>query len=97
MNSSIDHKDELVVYSLLKKVMDADDIQMQEEKDFLDNIKSRFGFNQADVQDAYAISLDECKRRIAKFSDDTRKELKDMLLEMANADGAYVKQEKELI
>ena len=97
MNSSIDRKDELVVYSLLIKVMDADNIQMQEEKDFLDNIKSRFGFNQADVQNAYAISLDECKRRIAKFSDDTRKELKDMLLEMANADGAYVKQEKELI
>ncbi len=97
MITSMSHKDKLIVYSLLIKVMDADDIEDPKEKEFLNNIKDRFGFNQTDDEKAKIISLDECKKKLIRFSDAQRKEVKNLLIEMAYADGVYVEQEKILI
>ena len=89
--------DKLIVLSLLVKVMDADNIVDPREKEFLENIKARFELNQDDERQAQTISLEECKKKLIKFSDPQRKEIKGILLEMAWADGQYVEQEKELI
>jgi len=89
--------DKLIVLSLLVKVMDADNIVDPREREFLENIKARFELNQDDERQAKTISLEECKKKLLKFSDPQRKEIKDILLEMAWADGQYVEQEKVLI
>lgn len=97
MIDKLNKKDRVIVYSLLAKVMDADNIQDQREKDLLADMRDRFSLNDADVEQAHAMELDKCKKQIAKFSDDKRHELQELLIQMAFADGKYVEQERALI
>ena len=97
MIALLNKRDKQVVYSLLAKVMDADNIQDPREKELLLGMRNNLGISEDDIEKAESMSINECKKRLVKFSDDQRKELKEMLMKMAFADGVYVKQEQELI
>ena len=97
MTNSFSKDDKIIVYSLLTKVMDADNIQDPKEQEFLNEIKDRFSLDPSDIKKADAMSLNKCKKELSKFSDPKRQIIKELLISMANADGRYVKQEEDLI
>lgn len=97
MAESFSTDDKTIVYSLLTKVMDADNIQDPKEQEFLNEIKELFVLDPSDIKKADAMSLNKCKKELSKFSDPKRQIIKELLISMANADGRYVKQEEDLI
>lgn len=97
MAESFSTDDKTIVYSLLTKVMDADNIQDPKEQEFLNEIKELFALDPSDIKKADAMSLNKCKKELSKFSDPKRQIIKELLISMANADGRYVKQEEDLI
>lgn len=101
MNHNISNKltdrETLVTYSLLMKVMDADHIQADEEKSLLVELRDKLSLTQSDVEKAKKISLEDCKKSLLKFADEKRELVRNLLEEMAMADGEFVQQEKDLI
>lgn len=90
-------REKQVIYSLLTRVMDADDIQKDEEKSYLSSMSESLCMSEGDILASKDISLDECKESLAFLDENKRIEVKNMLITMANADGVYVKQEQDFI
>lgn len=97
ISNKLTDREKQVTYSLLIKVMDADNVQAEEEKSLLVELRDKLALSQNDVEQARKLSLAECKKGLLKFTDDKREYIKCLLKEMAMADGEFVQQEKELI
>lgn len=96
-NEILSSKEKQVIYFLLTRVMDADEIRKDEEVFYLKRMKDTLSMTEMDIVECESLSLDECKEILFSFSDKQRTEIKRSLIEMAYADGVYVNQEKELI
>ena len=94
MATYFNKNDELVIYSLLKQLMEADDDIHPKEVDFLNEITGRFGLSQTDIDQAKGLSVEECKNKIGHFTAHQLQELKSLLVKMAYADGIFIKQEQ---
>ena len=96
-NEIFSSKEKQVIYFLLTRVMDADEIRKDEEVSYLKRMKDTLSMTEMDIVECESLSLDECQEILFSFSDKQRTEIKRSLIEMAYADGVYVNQEKELI
>lgn len=96
-NSIFTRKEKQVIFSLLTRVMDADAVRREEEISYLESIAADLSVSKEDIAQSNEISLDECKEILSTFDDNQRAEVKRILVEMAYADGVYVRQEEELI
>ena len=96
-NNIFTGKEKLVIYSLLTRVMDADDVRRGEEISYLENIAAALAISKEQAAQSSELSLDECKEELSSFDDKQKAEVKRILVGMAYADGVYVKQEEDLI
>ena len=94
---SFSNNDKLVIYSLLKQLMESDDDIHPKEEAFLQETADSFGLTQQDINQAKGLSIEECKLKIGAFSDPQLQELKKLLVKMAYADGIFIKQEQEFL
>lgn len=95
--SEFTSKEKQVIYSLLIRVMDADEVRKDEERTFLEGMKKALKMTEEDIKISMDLSLEECKECLAMFNDSKRKEVKRLLVQMANADRAFVIQEAKFI
>lgn len=86
-----------VIYSLLTRVMDADNVRRREEISYLESIEEVLSMSKEDIAQSNELSLDACKEELSSFNNEQITEVKRILVGMAYADGIYVKQEEELI
>lgn len=96
-NNIFTGKEKLVIYSLLTRVMDADEVRKVEEISYLESIAAALTMTKEEIAQSNELSLDESKEELSSFDDEQKAEVKRILVAMAYTDGLYVKQEEELI
>ncbi len=96
-SNSLTRAQKCTLYSLMEKVMDADNKQLPEELAMLEELKIKFQLSQEDILFTKTLSIDDCRNNLLKFEDSERAIVKSLLENMAWADGIYVDAEKELI
>ena len=94
---SFSNNDKLVIYSLLKQLMESDDDIHPKEEAVLKETADRFGLTQQDINQAKELSVYECKQELSHFTAPQLQELKNLLVRMAYADGIFIKQEQEFL
>lgn len=94
---SFSNNDKLVIYSLLKQLMESDDDIHPKEESVLKETADRFGLTQQDINQAKELSVYECKQELSHFTAPQLQELKNLLVKMAYADGIFIKQEQEFL
>ena len=90
-NNIFTGKEKLVIYSLLTRVMDADKVRKGEEISYLESIAAALTMTKEEIAQSNELSLDECKEELSSFDDKQKAEVKRILVDMAYADGVYVK------
>lgn len=96
-NNKFSGKEKQVIYSLLTRVMDADEVRRGEEISYLESIAAALTMTKENIAQSGELSFDECKEELSSFDDKQKEEVKRILVGMAYADGVYVKQEEDLI
>ena len=97
MIPQLEKKEKFAIIAILSEIMRADGIIHPKEEEYINNIYKVFGVTINDLEEIDNMECVQAKSILDDMTDDTRKHVRSLFIEMAECDGYFHPKEMQLI